>query len=207
MNNKEYYNIKGKDLKYLLESSYKRNREILDENKQQRFNRFELDKKLSTSEHKVFLDKYNRNKPVVVFTGTRKLGDVITDGFLAVGAEDLTPRFRNSKDLLRQVKNKYKSNVIITGHSLGGDIARHVADKNDKIISYNPGEGLKDLIIKPVRNNETLIRTNTDVVSALSTINPLNLLSKGKRITINNKNILNSHFLNSLDNIKNKTIL
>jgi hypothetical protein len=205
--NKEYNNIKGKDVKFLLDSSYKRNKQILYEKRPERFNRFQLDKKLSNSEHKVFTDIQNNNKPVVVFTGTRKFGDYFTDVALALGAENFTPRFRNSQKLLDEVKNKYHSNAIIVGHSLGGDISRHVGSKEDKIISYNAGTGLGDLLFRPVRNNETLLRTNSDLVSGLSVINPLNALSSGKRLTIQNPNIFTSHNLSSLDNIKNKTII
>lgn len=205
--NTEYYNIKGKDVKYLLDASYKRNKEILYEKKPSRFDRFELDKKLSDSNAKIFTDKYNHNKPVVVFTGTRKLGDIFTDTALALGLEELTPRFRESHKLLNEVKKKYNSNAIVLGHSLGSDIARHTAKKDDKIISYNPGTGLGDLLFNPVRENETLIRGTTDLVSALNTVTPSNVLSSGTRVTIPSYNPLTSHNLSELEKIKNKTIL
>ena len=64
-----------------------------------------LDHSLSNAGHKLFLDKDNNRN--VVCTGSRKVGDWITNGLLTVGLGRFTPWFRGSKDLMDKAKDKY----------------------------------------------------------------------------------------------------
>lgn len=140
-----------------------------------------LDHELSNSEHKVFVDP-DKNT-TVVFTGSRKVGDwLFTNPAIAVGLEKHSQRFINSDKLISNVKNKYNGNVTAIGHSLGGRIAEHV-NANNKI-TVNKAVGLGD-IGKTIRNNQTDIHVNHDIVSTLSSTQK----HKGNNINIANKQI------------------
>jgi hypothetical protein len=168
--------INSRHLNKLLDASYAGTNEAeqigLD-------NGYLLDKELSNRKHRVYTDKHDNS--IIAFTGTRTIGDVITDGLLAVGLGDLTHRFSESTNLVKKVKNKYAHNPIITiGHSLGGTLAEHVNKTGlvDKTITVNKGVGLFG-IGKKIKDNQTDIRSKTDAVSILSTTQ-----NGGKHITI-----------------------
>lgn len=146
----------------LVKSSYKRNKEA-----EQIGGKYglKLDPLLSNSEHKVFVDP-NTNNTNVVFTGTRKFGDVLTDGALLFGLGKYTKRFKDSDKLIKDVRNKYTNGLISTsGDSLGGTLAGYV--KADSKITFNKGTGLGD-IGKNIGKNQIDIRTKYDPVSLLS---------------------------------------
>jgi hypothetical protein len=124
---------------------------------------FTMDRDLSNRKQKVYLDA-NKN-PHVVFTGTRTLGDVVTDAALAVGLGRFTQRFQDSKKIVKKVKEKYGREVTASGHSLGGSLAEYSGAK--KVITLDKGVGLGD-IGRRIKKNQTDIRTTTDPVSALA---------------------------------------
>jgi hypothetical protein len=173
----------------LLKASYKRNKEA--ELIGNQYN-VKLDHHLSNSEHKVFHDP-NTNSSSVVFTGTRKFGDLITDGAVAVGLGKYTKRFKDSDKVIKDIKNKYPStNITASGHSLGGTLSEHV--KADKKITYNKGVGLGD-IGKTIRNNQTDIRTTYDPISILSNTQK----HKNKMINIDSAGgVFNAHSTKNL---------
>ena len=74
--------------------------------------------------------------------------------------------------------------------------------KADKIITVNKGVGLSG-INKEIKNNQTDIRTNNDIVSVLSKTQ-----SGGKKINIKTTNIspLAEHSHKNLDLLKNKIL-
>ena len=144
---------------------------------------YKLDRDLSNRKHKVFTDA--QNKPVITYTGTRTLGDVITDGALAVGLGGFTQRFQESKRVANKTRAKYGQPLTIAGHSLGGSLAEHSGSKKDKIITVDKGVGLFG-IGKRIKSNQTDIRTTTDPVSLLSLTQ-----SGGKKITVPNSKIIN----------------
>jgi hypothetical protein len=142
-------------------------------------NGYLLDEELSNRKHRVFKDKHDN--AIIAFTGTRTLGDVVTDAALAVGLADATQRFRESTRLVEKVKKKYNHSPILTiGHSLGGSLAEHVNKTGlvDKVVTVNKGVGLFG-IGKRIKDNQTDIRTYTDFVSVLS-----NTQDGGKRFTV-----------------------
>lgn len=155
-------------------------------------NGYKLDRELSNRKQRVFIDK--KNNPVVAFTGTRTMGDVITDGMLAVGLGGFTNRFHDSKKLVNQVKKKYNRPVTTIGHSLGGTLSEHAG--GDKIITVNKGVGLFG-IGKKIGNNQTDIRTGSDPVSFLGTTQ-----SGGKKITIKNTKYMDPLYAHNLDHVK-----
>lgn len=157
--------INTRHLHSLLEASYKNNE---DAGLIGRQNGFLLDEELSNRKHKVFRDKHDST--IIAFTGTRTLGDWVTDGALAVGLADATYRFADSTRLVHKVKEKYnKSPLLVVGHSLGGTLAEHVNKTGlvDKAITINKGVGLFG-IGKRLQPNQIDIHSNTDFVSLLS---------------------------------------
>jgi hypothetical protein len=190
----QFQNVKSlhsDQVKDLLKASYKRNGEAEAIGKK---NGFKLDHSLSNSEHKVFVDK--DGNPDVVFTGTRKFGDVLTDGALAVGLGRFTSRFRNSNALVDKVKEKYKNKPLsVYGHSLGGSLAQHVGKKADKVVTLDKGVGIGG-IGKSISNNQTDIRAGNDVISLLR-----NTQNGGKKITIKNTKYVNPLHAHDLSHI------
>lgn len=171
----------------LINASYQRNKAA--EKVGNQYN-VKLDHHLSNSEHKVFHDP-NTNNSSVVFAGTRKAGDLLTDAAIAVGLGKYTKRFKDSERVIRDVRNKYPStNITASGHSLGGSLSEHV--KSDKTFTYNKGVGLGD-IGKTISKNQTDIRTNYDPISILSTTQK----HKNKLVNIDS-GVFNSHSTTNL---------
>ena len=137
-------NIHKNFLHDFLDSSYKRNKEA---EMIGNVHGLKLDHDLSNSKNKVFVDPDNNSH--VVFTGTRKVGDLITDSSLLLGLQDYHPRFINSKNLIDKVKSKYNNkNINAYGDSLGGRIAESVSDKVDRVITNNKAVGKNDIFKK-----------------------------------------------------------
>ena len=176
----------------LLDSSYKRNFEA---EMIGNVHGLKLDHELSNSENKVFVDPDNNSH--VVFTGTRKVGDLITDASLLLGLQDYHPRFKTSEKLIDKVKSKYNNKINAYGDSLGGRLAEHVADKVDKVITNNKAISKNDLF-KKINSNQIDIRTGSDPVSFLGAYTQ----SGGKKKTIKNTNYLNLVKSHSYKNIK-----
>jgi hypothetical protein len=190
--------VKSTELKDLIQASYSRNTPAREIGKKYGY---VLDDDLSNAEQKVFLDK-NKN-PKIVFTGSRKGMDALTDLAVLGGVAGLTPRFQNSSKLVDKVKQKYKNRPITAiGDSLGGTLAESVGGKVDKVITTSKGVGLFG-IGKKIRSNQTDIRASNDVISLLR-----NTQSGGKKVVIKGtKGIINpfaSHDYRNLDKI-NKT--
>ena len=187
--------VKSSELKDLLQASYSRNTPAREIGKKYGYT---LDDSLSNAEQKVFIDK--DNNPKIVFTGSRKGADVITDLAILTGTAGLTPRFQRSSKLVDKVKDKYKNRPIsVYGHSLGGTLAESVSNKVDKVVTLDKGTGLFG-IGKQIRPNTTNIRSSNDVISILN-----NTQSGGKKSVIKGtKGIINpfaSHDISNLDKI------
>lgn len=183
------------EVKDLLQASYQRNGNA--ETIGKKYN-LKLDHSLSNSNHKVFIDE--KGNPDVVFTGSRKGADVLTDIALGIGLGGFTPRFRNSTALIDKVKEKYKNKpVSVLGDSLGGSLAESVAGKVDKVITHNKGTGIFG-IGKEIRPNTTNIRSSNDLISILNKTQ-----SGGKNVVIKGtKHIINplkSHDYRNLSKI------
>lgn len=142
---------------------------------------YRIDRELSNRNHKVFTDK--DNNPTVAFTGTRKWTDVGTDLAMAVGLGRFTPRFQESKQIVKDVKAKYQKPVTAVGHSLGGSLAEYSGAK--KVVTLDKGVGL-GTIGKKIDSKQTDIRTQTDPVSLLSLTQ-----HGGKHVTIPNTAFVN----------------
>jgi len=128
---------------------------------------YTMDTELSNENHKVFIDDIDQDI-IIAYTGTRKNEDYMTDAALAVGLAPYTSRFRDSRNLINNVKFKYKKSPILAiGDSLGGSIAEYVGDKVNRVVTHNKGTSIFD-IGKRTRNNQIDIRHQNDYISALS---------------------------------------
>lgn len=169
----------------LIKASYQRNNTAEDIGMK---HGYRLDHNLSNSEHKVFVDP-DKQTSTVVFTGSRKAGDwLITDPAIALGLGKYTKRYKDSENVVKQVKEKYGGQVDVAGHSLGGYLASNV--KADNKYTVNKAAGLGD-IGKTIGKNQTDIVVKGDIVSPLTYTQK----HKGKLIEVGNKsyNPLVSH--------------
>ena len=185
--------VSSNELQDLLKASYQRNTPAREIGKKYGY---ALDDSLSNAEQKVYIDKEGR--PKIVFTGTRKFGDYLTDAALAVGLAGMTPRFQKARELVEKVKQKYKNKPISSyGHSLGGSLAESVADKVDKVITYNKGTGLFG-VGKKINPKETDIRTSNDYISLLGKT------QRGNKVNVSNPKefgLYGSHDISNLSRI------
>lgn len=153
---------------------------------------YNLDKELSTHNHQVYYNDNNKNL-VVNVVGTHNLNDIKTDVNLLLGNLKSTQRYKSAKKTVEKAKFKYnkKNGVNIVGHSLGGSIAQHIADKNDRVITYNKGAtfGQKN------NKNETAYRNVFDVPSLPAA---LNKNVKNLPLTLMNSGTISSHSINNL---------
>lgn len=153
------------DLKELLSASYKSQKDAAALLKAKGYT---YDPSLSSITDKVFVDSYGN--PLVLHRGSKRvLEDWIQSNLpIAVGAEALSPRFQKSKEVIKQVKEKYPGTVVTSaGHSLGGSIAEKSGA--DRVITFNKGIGLGD-IGKSIPGSQTDIRTKYDIPSLLSSL-------------------------------------
>jgi hypothetical protein len=94
--------------------------------------------------------------------------DLLTDMSIFLGTQAESARFQDS-DALVQTAAKYKMNIILTGHSLGGAIATHCLEANSVAVTaaivFNPARGMDDTYFDQVVNDETIasVRRNTMV--------------------------------------------
>jgi hypothetical protein len=154
-----------------------------------------LDKKLSTNESKVFIDK--EGNPNIAFRGSTNVKDFLfSDPLLGIGASKYDPRFRDAKSLTKQVEKKYGKPVDVFGHSLGGSLAE-ASGASGKITTYNKGVGIAG-IGKSIPKNQTDIRAKSDVVSALALTQKY---KNGDLVNLNTPILQNPVKAHSLENL------
>lgn len=150
-------------LKDTLKSSYmskKQSANLLDKSG------YEFDDALSNIQSRVYHNPKD-NKVLVTFRGTKNwLNDIPTDLAILTGNLKNTQRYKDSKKVYENAKQKYNTDkVTLAGHSLGGSLVNAVGSKNDDIYTFNKGVGL----LNPnTKKNEHAYRTHTDLISALS---------------------------------------
>jgi hypothetical protein len=189
--------IRSGEVKDLIEASYSRTGEAEKLGKKYGLT---LDKQLSNANHKVFYNK--DSNPSVVFRGSKNENDLMTDILLGAGLEKYSTRFRDSKNLIDDVRKKYNNKPVTTlGHSLGGSLAEFSG--GDKIVTINKGVGLSG-INKEIKNNQTDIRSRNDIVSVLS--NTQHGDRKKIILKTNHINPLREHSHKNLDKLNNKIL-
>ena len=129
---------------------------------------FVLDDELSTKEHSIFHNT-TTNETVIAYRGTTNLDDIKTDSHILMGREKNTERYKRSEAVYEKTREKYDGSITTTGHSLGGGLSIHVAEKYDvEGYHYNPAISATQVFSKDhVRNKskQTIYRTKLDPVS------------------------------------------
>lgn len=112
-------------------------------------------------------------------TNPSKIEDIVTNIHILYGKSAQCERFRKSESIYLSYKKKY-SNVHVTGHSLGGSQAIHVAKMfGCPCWAWNPGQGLSEEYLND-RKIYPSIKTYHIIGDPISEIagleNPKNLL-------------------------------
>jgi len=129
---------------------------------------FVIDYQLSTEEHSVFHNT-TTNETVIAYRGTTNLDDVKTDSHILMGKEKNTERYERSEAVYEKTREKYDGSITTTGHSLGGGISLHIAEKYDtRGYHYNPAISPSQVFSSDHYDNQskqTIYRTKLDPVS------------------------------------------
>ncbi len=160
-----------------------------------------LDKSLSGTRAQVYYNP-NTDHLVVNHRGTKGIQDIMTDIKLIFGNKS-GKRFEHGKKITDEALRKYKTdNVTVSGHSLGSEIAREATKNSNKhdVILVNPAVTPSDMFHKQ-KDNETIIRSSIDPISALHNLNPYRNESKTIDIAPESYNLLTEHKSNVLNRL------
>jgi hypothetical protein len=190
-------NIDEEHLKDILTASYQPQREA----EQTLAKRgYKYDNELSTMENKVFYNP-DTNKPHIVYRGSTRVSDfAYEDPALAIGFK--TEKQKKAEKLAKDVETKYGQSANAYGHSLGGYRAEK-SGATGNVYTFNKGAGIFD-VGKKISDKQTDIRTNKDVVSALSIGQ-----RGGTKKTISSPlttNVIASHSVSQLTNANKPTL-
>jgi hypothetical protein len=132
---------------------------------------FAMDESLSDHRSIVYVNQNHPSEAVLAFRGTvGRWGDLKTDWHIAYGKHASTDRFLTAVEKYLQVSSKYPK-ITVTGHSLGGSQAIHVAKiMGVRCYAFSPGQGLDPEYPAALNKypNITTLRIRGDPVSALS---------------------------------------
>ena len=150
--------LNAKKIQHMSSSSYKKNKDI------QNIGKYRLDKSLSTSEAKIFVNT-DTGKVVVANRGTSKtLSDWTNNLSLLLGQYKNTQRYKNAREIQVKVLEKYPNyKVLNIGHSQSAKITKLLNEEGltSEIININPAA----LPTDKKNDNETTIRSSGDIVS------------------------------------------
>jgi hypothetical protein len=137
----------------------------------------------SSRDHTVFYDT-DCKKYIIAFRGTddknrvgRQYNDLYTDFLLGIGQVESTKYYKAADEITKKLIDKYgASNIILSGHSLGGRAAGGLSQKYElPAIIYNEGSSILDFKYNRLENKYTTHFT-TNSLSNL-TIDPLSISS------------------------------
>ena len=155
---------------------------------------YKLDHELSNVQTKVFYNPESDNPLLITYRGTKNfLNDIPTDIAIGFGQLKHTDRYKDSKYIYQKAKEKYNSNALLMGFSLGGSLASAVSEPNDKVITYNKGSAGFVGPATETKANETAYRWNGDILSGMS------VFDKHKPITLGSyKDPISAHHLSNI---------
>ena len=166
--------------KTILESSYKPQKEFAQDIEKYGYS---YDPELSSMDTKVFYDP-KTNQPEIVYRGSKRVSDWVSNLNLALGGKDKT--LDEALETAKKVKEKYGKAPITSGHSRGGYFAEKAGEyvQSPKTVTYNKATMPLDIFkkINPVQEDW---RTSGDLVSLPS------VLQQGKKRTIKLKKPVN----------------
>lgn len=144
---------------------------------------YNLDKSLTNYDHlTAFNPETKKLLYVVNGTNPKRPADYLTDIDLAFGNLKKTPRYKSDRRDYKTAKQKYnESNVVIAGHSLGGNIASKLDKGNNvDVFTFNTASTFGE----KTNNREYAFRTLNDIVSTLKVGNVKSVTQKGKSFPI-----------------------
>lgn len=188
--------LQADHIRGLLDASYDRNIKNVDG--------YVQDEELSTNKSKVFYNP-ETGKSAVVHRGTvGTLSDWKNNAIYAMGGKQAyknTDRYKNAKRIQDAASAKYgNENLTTLGHSQGGLQAELLGKHGAETITLN--KATRPFSNKP-RDNQTDIRTTTDLVSAM---NPFSKSKNTESISLKGFNPLKAHATTSLKKLGNKMI-
>jgi hypothetical protein len=193
----------AQEIKQFLEASY-------EDKPPKKIDDFILDEDLSTKTAKVYYNPQT-GEAIVAHMGTKGALDWGNNLAYALGAYEMTPRYKKGKSVQDKAERKYgKKNISTLGHSQGAVLARKLGADTKEIINVNPAYAFE----KP-KKNEYNIRSSSDVVSGLyapvakTRQGLFPNYSKKRDITIPTQSatdILGEHSYNILDRLEDSEI-
>jgi hypothetical protein len=168
-----------------------------DPNPPQTIDDYQLDQQLTNNKVKVY---YNGTKIVVVNRGTAgTVSDWANNARYAMGSYDETDRLAQAVATQKEVIEKYgRLPDVNIGHSQGGIITRKLNAMGlcKQVINVNPA-----ITTEIQKKNEYNVRSSSDMVSALSVMNPFMRSKKNTTIKSESWNPLNEHSANILERL------
>lgn len=136
---------------------------------------------------------------VVAFKGTRDFKDLIADGFLAAGKMKSYPRYKRMKTEIERIQKDIGSDLVLTGHSLGGAYAYGIAnDVHVPSISFNQGSGVDHLTDEKGDSFSSVqYTTNGSSFDALSFLSYLGKKPSDELQTVKAKEDANAHTIHN----------
>lgn len=146
--------LKPNEIKSLLDASYQ-------DKPSSKIGDWQLDDKLSTSTAVVYYNPIT-DEAVVAHRGTQGVTDWLNNAAYALGAYELTPRYKEAKKVQNEAERKYgKKNISTLGHSQGSVLARKLGADTKEVINVN-----SPYLGENQPKNEYNIRSSSDVVSS-----------------------------------------
>lgn len=151
---------------------------------------YQQDPSLSSYNYRTY---HRPDRTIVSYKGTNPLhiSDLKADIAIGTGTQKSNPEFQKAFLTAKQAKEKYKNQIITTGHSLGGTKAIEAANAiNAQSVAFNPGTGIKGL----ETSKHKVYVNEGDIIAART---------KGTNVTKVKGTVLTplkSHSLNSFEN-------
>jgi hypothetical protein len=117
---------------------------------------------------------YKNGQPHIVHRGTKTMNDWVDNSLIAVGLGNYSHRVKEAKRARSYLKSQGHDKVVHLGHSLGGELSRRAATKDDETHIYNPHT--IGFTSQRYGKNDYTYRTPTDLASLSLISSPYNLI-------------------------------